>query len=132
MFYLVLTTVIREHSKSTFAQNSPVLTPPSALFTLVCFRAPPPPPSRYVSFGQTFLLPLNFYTCEIQRKEINNGYQYRWLNSTCLLRSHSGICIKWKPLVHDKSVCFMEISYLQRVHLKPEVFKSNHQIRYLP
>ena len=28
--------------------------------------------------------------------------------STCLLRNHSGISIKWTPLVHDKSVRFIE------------------------
>ena len=61
---------------------------------------------------------LNFYTSEMQRKEINNEYQYLWLNSTCLLRSHSGISIKWTPLVHDKIVHFMEMYALQRVHLK--------------
>ena len=51
-------------------------------------------------------------------KEINNDYQYLWLNSTCLLRSCSGVPIKWTPLVHDKSVRFMEMSALKRVHLK--------------
>ena len=28
--------------------------------------------------------------------------------STCLLRSHSGISVKWTPLVHGKSVRFIE------------------------
>ena len=77
----------RGHSKSTFAQDSRVLTPPSPLFrpcSLVRFRAPSPFPSRYVRFGQNSLSPL------------------------CLLRSHSGISIKWTPFVHDKSVRFIE------------------------
>ena len=30
------------------------------------------------------------------------------MNSTCLLRSDGGISIKWTPLVHDKSVRFIE------------------------
>ena len=67
---------------------------------------------------RTHPFPLNFYTCEIQRKEINDEYQYLWLNSTCLLRSHNGISINWTPSVHNKSTRFMEMSSLQRVHLK--------------
>ena len=35
-----------------------------------------------------------------------------WLNSTCLLRHHSGISMKLIPLVHDESVHFMEMSVL--------------------
>ena len=42
-----------------------------------------------------------------------------------LLRSHSGISIKWTPLVLDKSVRFMEISTLLRVHLKIKPLKLN-------
>ena len=33
---------------------------------------------------------------------------YLWLSSTCLLKIHSGISIKWTPLVHDKSFRFIE------------------------
>ena len=41
---LTFHTWVRGHSKSTFAQDSQVLTlpPPPPLFTLVCFQAPPP------------------------------------------------------------------------------------------
>ena len=92
---------------------------PPPLFVLVCFRAPPPtitPTQGTFVLARTRPLPLNFYTCETQRQEINE-YQYLWLNSTCLLRSQSGISIKWTRLVHGKSVHFMEMSFLQRVHL---------------
>ena len=92
---------------------------PSPLFVLVRFRTPSTHP-RYVRFGQNSpsahplrpppSSPLNFYTYEIQRKEISNEYQYLQLNSTCLLRSHSGISIKWTP--------FVQISALQTAHLK--------------
>ena len=34
------------------------------------------------------------------------------LNSTCLLRSHSGISINWAPVAHGESVRFMEMSAL--------------------
>ena len=72
----------------------PSFDPPSPpLFGLVRFRAPPSP--KVHSFW--LKLTLNFYTCEIQRQEINNEHQYLWLNSACLLRSHSGIFIKWTP-----------------------------------
>ena len=59
------------HSKSTFAQDSRVLTsPPPRFFTLVHFQAqhPPPHPPWYICFfvlAGTHPLPLNFYTCEI-------------------------------------------------------------------
>ena len=88
--------------------------PSTPLFSLVRFRAPPS--NRKVRSSHP--LSLNFYTCEVQRKEINNEYEYLWLNSACLLRSHSGIFINWTPLVHGKSVRYMEKSALQRVHLK--------------
>ena len=84
---------------------------------------PPPPKGRFV-LARTSSLPLNFYTYEIQGKEISNEYQYLWLNSTRLLRSHSGISIKWTPLLHDKSVCFMEMSALQRVRPKIRSFQK--------
>ena len=96
----------------------PEFQPPPPLNALVPFRAPPPFPQGTFVLGRTHPLPLNFYTFEIQRKEINNEYQYRWLNSTCLLRSHSRISIKQKPLVHYKSAHFMEMSALQRFLLK--------------
>ena len=106
----------RGHSKSTFAQDSRVLIP-HHLIRPCSFQSTSSSKVRSL-MARTHPLPLNIYTCEIQRKEINNQYQYLSLNSTCLLRSHSGISIKWTPLVHDKSVHFMEMSPLQRVHLK--------------
>ena len=66
--------LLRGHSKSTFAQDSRVLTLPSPLFALVRFGVLPPHPSpRQGTFvlARTYPLPLNFYTCEIQRKEFN-------------------------------------------------------------
>ena len=45
-----------------------------------------------------------------------------------LLRSHSGISIKRTPLVHD-SVLAMEMSALQRVHLKIKFWKV-HKVSY--
>ena len=47
---LTVHTRVRGHSKSTFAQDSGVLTPHPPLFALARFQAPPSP-SRYVSFG---------------------------------------------------------------------------------
>ena len=64
----------------------PPLHPCSSLFVFEHPHPPSPPPPR---------------------KEINDEYQYLWLNSTCLLRSRSGISIKWTSLVHNKSVGFM-------------------------
>ena len=59
----------RGHSKSIFAQDSRVLTPPPPtpllLFALVRFRAFPPPPSSTFDLVRTHSLPLNFCTCEI-------------------------------------------------------------------
>ena len=105
--------------------------PPPPCSCLFVFEHTSPPQGTFV-LARTQPLTLNFCTCEIQRKEINNKYQYLWLNSTFLIRSHSGISIKWTPLLLDKSGRFMEMSALQRVHLKSEVFKSKHGIHYLP
>ena len=60
--------LLRGHSKSMLAQDSWVFTPPSSLFTLVCFGALPPHPSpRQGTFvlARNYPLPLNFYTYEI-------------------------------------------------------------------
>ena len=95
--------------------------PPSPCSSLFIFDPPPPPtptPQGTFALARTHPLPLNFYACEIQSKEINYEYQYLWLSSTCLLRRRSRISIKWTLLVHDKSVRFTEMSTLQRVHLK--------------
>ena len=98
--------------KGTFKiQDSRVLTP----CPLVCpssFSSTPLPPEGTFVLAGTPPLPLNIYTWEIYRKEINNEYWYLWLNSTCLLRSHSGISIKWTPLLHEKSARFLEMSTL--------------------
>ena len=68
------------------------------------FGASPP---RYVRLGQNSPSLRQFLYLRNLEKKINDEHQYLWLNSTCLLRSHSGISIKWTPLVHDKSVPFM-------------------------
>ena len=57
------------YSKSIFGQDSP----PPTLFALVRFRAPSPLKGTFVVV-RTHPLPLNFYTSEIYRKEINNEY----------------------------------------------------------
>ena len=77
---------------------------PSPPFLLVCFcsflSTPPPLFQGKFVLARTLPLPLNN----------NNAHWYLWLNSPCLLKSHSGI--KWTPLVYDKSVHFMEMSAL--------------------
>ena len=111
-FYFLL----RGHSKSMFAQDSRVLTPLCLCSSLFLFEHHHPPPPLKVHSFWLELLTLNFYTFEIQRKEINDTYQYFWLNSTCLLRrSHSGIYIKQTPLVHDKSACALWLVKVNRV-----------------
>ena len=99
----------KKYARSRFPSFDPPLPLPS-LFALVHFLAPLPPPQCTFVLCRTHPLPLNLYTCEIQRKEISNEYQYLWLNSTCLLSSHNGISIKWTSLVHDKDKidCFIE------------------------
>ena len=83
------------HLKSTFSQDSRVLTPlPFSLVPPCLFLSIPPSPK--VRF---FWLELTLFSSIC-------------LNSTYLLRSHIGISIKWTPLVHDKSVRFMEMSAL--------------------
>ena len=55
--------MVRRHSKSTFAQDSRVLTTPPP-----CLRAPPPPPPKKKGtfvLARTNPLSLNFYTCKI-------------------------------------------------------------------
>ena len=111
-FYFLL----RGHSTSMFAQDSRVLTPLCLCSSLFLFEHHHPPPPLKVHSFWLELLTLNFYTFEIQRKEINDAYQYFWLNSTCLLRrSHSGIYIKQTPLVHDKSACALWLVKVNRV-----------------
>ena len=117
------------HSKSTFAQDSRVLTPPLPLLPylhLFVFKHLHPPNGTFdFTFVQNSPSPRQFlYLRNLEKK-------YLWLNSTCLLRSHSGFSIKWTLLVHNKSVCFIEMSTLSKVHLKSEVFKSKHEIHSL-
>ena len=97
------------HLKITFAQDSRVLTPPSSLVRPCLFLSIPPSPKVRFFWLELTLFPS---IC---------------LNSTYLLRSHIGVSIKWTPLVHDKRR-FMEMSALQRVHLKVRVIKSKHEI----
>ena len=68
-------------SRGTFKKyiclKFPNFDPPSPpLFTLVCFRAPHPPPSPQNTFvlASTHPLHFNICTCEIYRKEINNEH----------------------------------------------------------
>ena len=58
------------HSKSTFAQDARIWTPPPPLFDLVRFRAPTLPslphhPQSTFILVRTPPLLLNFYSCEI-------------------------------------------------------------------
>ena len=102
-----LCAAFRGHSKNTFAQDPRVLTPPSApLFALVSFWALPSPPR---CFGWNSPSPPQFLYLWYLDKRNYNEYYY--------LLSHSEISVKWTPLVHDKSVRFMEMSAF-RVHLK--------------
>ena len=126
MAFCCIQETFKKYVRSRFLifDHSPV-SPSSPLFVFeqppapLTSHPPPFPPSQSTFvLARTPPLPHNFYTREIQRKEVNAEYQYLWSNSMCLLRSHSLISIKWTPLVHDKSVRFMEISALQRVHLK--------------
>ena len=97
----------------------PTFDPPSPLVCPCSFLAPPHPTKGTFVLARMQPLPLSFYTCEIQRKASNNKYQYLWLNSTCLLRSHSRISIKWTSLVHDKNVRFRESP--SKNHKSPKV-----------
>ena len=83
------------HLKSTFSQDSRVLPPPPSSLVCPClfFSIPPSPKVRF------FWLELTLFPSIC-------------LNSTYLLRIHIGVSIKWTPLVHDKSVRFMEVSAL--------------------
>ena len=81
------------HLKSTFAQDSRVLTPLLSSLPLLVFEHPPSPK---VSL---FWLELTLFPSIC-------------LNSTYLLRIHIGVSIKWSPLVHDKKVRFMEMPAL--------------------
>ena len=111
----------RGRSKSTFAQDSRVLTIPrsSSLFALVHFRSPPPPlPPKVCLFWLELTLTHSIsIIVKFREKKLIMSTRV-CLNSTCLLRSHNGISIKWAPLVHDKNVRFMEMSALYRVRQK--------------
>ena len=102
-----LCAAFRGHSKNTFAQDprvlTPLLPPCSPLFL---FEHSPLPPAVLAG---THPLPLNFFYLWYLDKRNYNEYYY--------LLSHSEISVKWTPLVHDKSVRFMEMSAF-RVHLK--------------
>ena len=112
---------LRGHSKGRFTQDFLVLTSPPHLppcLSLFIFEHSPHPAKV-----RSFWLELTLFpsiSILLKFKEKNNEYQcqYLWLNLTCLFRSHNGISIKWTPLEHDKSVRFMEMPALQRVHLK--------------
>ena len=106
--------IIREHSKSTFAQDSRFWPPPPPAALPPCsFSNTPPPSSKVRSFWlELTLSPSIYILVKFREKEINNESSYLWLNSTCLLRSHSGISINWAPFAHGKSVRFMEMSAL--------------------
>ena len=67
MVHMIIIINIRGHSKSTFAQDSQVLTPTPLLFALVRFRAPSAPlhPQGTFVLARPHPLTLIFYTCEI-------------------------------------------------------------------
>ena len=103
----------RGHSKSTFAQDSRVLTTPppcpSPLFALVHFRAPPPllPPKVRLFWLELTLSHSISIIVKFKEKKLIMSTSV-CLNSTCLSRSHNGNSIKWTPLVHDKNVRFIQ------------------------
>ena len=106
---------IRGHLKSTFSQDSGLLTSHSPLVCPCSFSSPH---GTFV-LTRTHFLPSPSISILVKfRVKLNNEYQYLWLNSTWFLRTHSGISIKRTPLVQDKSVRFMEMPALQRVQLK--------------
>ena len=78
---------------STWNRNSTgvgAFTPPlSTCLSLFVLEHPTPHKLTFFWLELPLFPSISIYTCEIQRKEINNEYQYLWLNSTCLLRSHS-------------------------------------------
>ena len=84
------------------------------------------PPLKVHSFRLelTLSLSISMLVKAREKKLIMSTNIFCW--SQGLLRSHSGISIKWASLVHDKSICFIE-----RVLQKPEIFKSKHEIYYL-
>ena len=49
--------------------------PPPPCSPLLVFEHSPAPQSMFV-LARTHPVPLNFYTCELYRKEINNEYSY--------------------------------------------------------
>ena len=87
--------------------------PPSPLVCPCSFSTPPPSPAKVRSFWlELTLSPSIHILVKFREKEINNESSYLSLNSTCLLRSHSGISINWAPVAHGESVRFMEMSAL--------------------
>ena len=94
----------KKYVRSRFASFNP---PPPCLSLLV-FEHPPPPQKKKVrSFWLelTTLSPSIFVLVRFREKKLIMSTSI--FDLTFLLRSHSGISIKWAPLVHDKSVRFM-------------------------
>ena len=108
----------RGRSKSTFAQDSRVLTTLPPCLPLFIFEHPLPLPPKVCLFWLEFTLTYSISVIVKFRKKKLIMSTSVCLNSTCLLRSHNGISIKWTPLVHDKNVRFMEMSALYRVRQK--------------
>ena len=79
-------------------------------------RYPAPLPLKVRSFWLELTLSpsISIFVKFREKKLIMSTSIFGWT----LLRSPSGIFKKWTPSVHDKSVRFMEMSALQRVHLR--------------
>ena len=85
--------------------------PLSLFFILARFRTPLPNKVRPFWLELT-LSPSISILVKFRGKKLMSTSIFAW--------RHSGVSIKWKPLVNGKGVCFMEMSFLciHRVHLR--------------
>ena len=104
---LVLKGTFKKYICSRFLSFDPPLPPclPFFIFKPAC-------PNLHSFWLELTLCPSIYILVKLRERDINNESSYLWLNSLCLLRSHSGISINWAPFVHGKSVCFIEMSAL--------------------
>ena len=94
-----------------FAQNPRVLIPLPPLACPCSFS------SSYVCFDQNSPSPPQFlylWNLEKGNKELNNECWYLWFNSTCLLRSRSGISIKVNTIVAwQKCLFYGDVRFIE-------------------
>ena len=119
--------LVWRHSKSAFVQDSRVLTPSPVppCSPLFVFKHHLPSPKVRSFWLELPLSPsISMLGKFREKKLIMSTSIFGWTQR--LLRSHSGISIKRTPLVHD-SVLAMEMSALQRVHLKINFWKVHKE-----